>query len=127
VLSATDQPATQSALLTPNWRGCEGNAHEYENFALTGIAANDADGKRRDIYVHAKIMLVDDSWATIGSCHLHAGSMYGHTEMNASFWDRAVVRGLRCALLDEHLGLDTTHLDLQSALHVYREMARGTG
>src|SRR5215469_9320590 len=47
------------------------------------------------------------------------------TEMNASFWDRAVVRGFRCALLDEHLGLDTTHLDLQSALHVYREIAKG--
>ena len=98
---------------------------QYENFALTGIANNDVDGKRRDIYVHAKIMLVDDAWATIGSCNLHAGSMYGHTEMNASFWDRAVVRGFRCALLDEHLGLDTTHLDLQSALRVYREIARG--
>ena len=24
------------------------------------------------IYVHAKIMLVDDAWATIGSCNLHA-------------------------------------------------------
>jgi len=23
VLSATDQPATRSALLTPNWRGCD--------------------------------------------------------------------------------------------------------
>ena len=48
---------------------------QCENFALAGIAANDADGKRRDIYVHTKIMLVDDAWATVGSCNLHAGSM----------------------------------------------------
>jgi cardiolipin synthase A/B len=97
---------------------------QCENFALVGIAAKDAEGERRDIYVHGKIMLVDDAWATIGSCNLHAGSIYGHTEMNASFWDRAVVRGLRCTLLDEHLGLDTAHMDIRPALRLYREIAR---
>jgi cardiolipin synthase len=96
----------------------------YERFALAGIAARDAEGQRRDIYVHGKIMLVDDAWATIGSCNLHAGSMYGHTEMNASFWDPAVVRALRCSLLEEHLGLDTAHLDARSALRLYREIAQ---
>jgi len=96
----------------------------YERFALAGIAARDAEGQRRDIYVHGKIMLVDDAWATIGSCNLHAGSMYGHTEMNASLWDPGVVRLLRCSLLDEHLGLDTAHLDARSALCLYREVAQ---
>jgi cardiolipin synthase len=48
---------------------------QCENFALVGIAAKDAEGERRDIYVHGKIMLVDDAWATIGSCNLHAGSI----------------------------------------------------
>jgi len=31
VLSATDQPATRSALLTPNWRGCETFIEEILN------------------------------------------------------------------------------------------------
>ncbi len=59
----------------------------YENFALCGIAGVDARGRRSAIYVHSKIMLVDDACATIGSCNLHANSLAGHTEMNASIWD----------------------------------------
>lgn len=96
----------------------------YERFTLVGIASLSAEGQRRDIYVHAKVMLVDDEWATIGSCNLHANSLSGHTEMNASIWDKAVVRSLRCALLAEHLGQDTAHLDARAALRLYQSIAR---
>jgi phosphatidylserine/phosphatidylglycerophosphate/cardiolipin synthase-like enzyme len=96
---------------------------QYEHFALVGIAALNEEGVRRDIYVHGKIMLIDDAWATIGSCNLHSNSLYGHTEMNASFWDAEVVRALRCALLAEHLGEDTAHLDARAALQLYRRIA----
>jgi phosphatidylserine/phosphatidylglycerophosphate/cardiolipin synthase-like enzyme len=96
---------------------------QYEHFALVGIAALNEEGVRRDIYVHGKIMLIDDAWATIGSCNLHSNSLYGHTEMNASFWDAEVVRALRRALLAEHLGEDTAHLDARAALQLYRRIA----
>jgi cardiolipin synthase len=96
----------------------------YENFALVGIAGMDAQGRRSSIYVHSKIMLVDDAWATIGSCNLHALSLSGHTEMNASIWDPGMVRALRCELLAEHLGQDTAGIDDRSALRLYREIAR---
>src|SRR6185437_12902941 len=76
----------------------------HANFTLAGIAAPNARGERSSIYVHSKIMLVDDAWATIGSCNLHSNSLAGHTEMNAAFWDADVVRALRCQLLSEHLG-----------------------
>jgi cardiolipin synthase A/B len=69
-------------------------------------------------------MLVDDAWATIGSCNLHSNSLSGHTEMNASIWDAAVVQPLRCALLAEHLGLDTANLDVRAALRLFRSIAR---
>src|SRR3546814_19493346 len=62
-----------------------------------------AEGRRHDIYVHAKIMLVDDTWATIGSCNLHRRSLEGHSELNLSVWDSKVARALRCELLAEHL------------------------
>lgn len=97
----------------------------YENFALVGIAGLNAQGRRRDIYVHAKIMLIDDEWATIGSCNLHSSSLTGHTEMNASIWDTAVGRPLRGALLREHLGQETADLDARSALRLYRSIAHG--
>ena len=94
----------------------------YENFALVGIAGLGEEG-RSDVYVHAKAMLVDDAWATVGSCNLHAFSLFGHTELNASFWDPTVVRALRGALLAEHLDQDTGALDDRAALSLYRRIA----
>jgi phosphatidylserine/phosphatidylglycerophosphate/cardiolipin synthase-like enzyme len=95
----------------------------YANFTLAGIAGLNADGLRKSIYVHAKLMLVDDAWATVGSCNLHRNSLMGHSELNASFWAPEIVRGLRCELLAEHLGHDTAHLDDCAALRLYREVA----
>jgi cardiolipin synthase A/B len=95
----------------------------YPNFTLAGIAAPDQRQQRTPIYVHGKIMLVDDAWATIGSCNLHASSLSGNSEMNAAIWDPGVVRALRCQLLAEHLSLDTTDLDDRAALARYRQIA----
>jgi phosphatidylserine/phosphatidylglycerophosphate/cardiolipin synthase-like enzyme len=96
----------------------------HESFALVGIAGRDPSGARRNVYVHAKLMLVDDAWATIGSCNLHRGSLFGNTELNASFWCPETVRSLRCTLLSEHLGTSTDHLDDREALRAYRKIAR---
>jgi cardiolipin synthase len=96
----------------------------YENFALVGIATRTAEGTRANIYIHAKVMLVDDVWATIGSGNLHAGALFRNTEMNASFWDPPTVRALRCALLSEHLQTDTLSLDDRAAFRLYRRIAR---
>jgi phosphatidylserine/phosphatidylglycerophosphate/cardiolipin synthase-like enzyme len=96
---------------------------QFNNFSLVGIAGNDAAGSRISIYVHAKLMLIDDAWATIGSCNLHHNSLFGHTELNASFWSPKHVRSLRCKLLGEHLGRDTGHLDDREALILYRSVA----
>jgi cardiolipin synthase len=96
---------------------------QYENFTLAGIAGLDAAGVRRSVYVHAKLMLVDDAWATIGSCNLHRNSLHGHSELNASFWAPEIVRALRCELLAEHLSRDTVNLDDRAALRLYRDVA----
>jgi cardiolipin synthase A/B len=96
---------------------------EHKNFTLAGIAALDAGGVRKNVYVHAKLMLIDDSFATIGSCNLHRNSLYGHSELNASFWAPEIVHELRCDLFSEHLGHDTSHLNDRSALRLYREIA----
>jgi cardiolipin synthase A/B len=96
---------------------------EHENFTLAGIASSDGPGTYRDIYVHAKIALVDDGFSTIGSCNVAKRSFFGDTELNASFWHGPTVRALRCELLQEHLAIDTAALDDRTALRHYAEIA----
>jgi cardiolipin synthase len=95
----------------------------HPNFLLAGIAGQNVDGGRDATYVHAKLMLVDNVWATIGSCNLHSNSLSGHSEINVSVWDGGVVRELRRTLLAEHLGLDTAMMDDRAALRCYRRIA----
>jgi phosphatidylserine/phosphatidylglycerophosphate/cardiolipin synthase-like enzyme len=96
----------------------------HERFLLAGIAASPGAGAFHPVYVHAKIALVDDAWATIGSANVGNRSFYGDTELNASFWHAGTVSELRRALLAEHLGRDTAGLDDRAAYALYREVAR---
>ncbi len=68
-------------------------------------------------------MIIDDVWATVGSCNLHRYSMYGNSELDIAFADPVTVRALRCELLAEHLEEDTSALDGRSALGVFRTVA----
>ncbi len=95
----------------------------HANFLLAGVTELDAQG-RRAAYVHAKLMVVDDAWATVGSCNLHAYSLAGHTELNAAIWDVEVARGLRQTLFARHLGIDTAGLDDRAAFGIFRDRAR---
>lgn len=116
VFAARNDPAER-----PRFEGVE-LLGRYSNFLLAGIAGRDA----RDpdpLYVHAKTMLVDDVWATIGSCNLHAFSLMGHCEMNASIWDEAVARDLRQRLVSPRVGEDTASLDDRAAFALYRKVA----
>jgi cardiolipin synthase A/B len=96
----------------------------YKNFMLAGIAGIGADGRRKSIYVHAKLMLIDDEWATVGSCNLHRFSLFGNGEMNVAFSDPAIVRSLRCELFCEHLNHNTSGMDDRSAVHLFRKIGR---
>ncbi|MGD9880174.1 MAG: phosphatidylserine/phosphatidylglycerophosphate/cardiolipin synthase family protein [Reyranella sp.] len=96
----------------------------HAGFLLAGIAGPGANGRRKPVYVHDKLMLVDDAWATVGSCNLHRYSLFGNSEMNVSFAQPNTVRALRCALLREHLGHDTAGMDDRAALRLFRQVAR---
>ncbi len=91
---------------------------------LAGIAGVGADGCRKSIYVHAKLMLIDDELATVGSCNLHHFSLFGNSEMNVTFAEPNTVRALRCELLREHLDQDVSGIDDRDALHLFRKIAR---
>jgi len=95
-----------------------------EHFTLCGMAGRGVDGGREPVYVHSKLMLVDDTWATVGSCNLHRYSLYGNGELNAAFSDPPSVRALRVALFREHLGADTSALADTDALRLFQRVAR---
>ncbi len=95
----------------------------YPNFMLAGLAGLGDDGRRQPVWVHAKLMLVDDAWATVGSCNLHHYSLFGNSEMNAAFAHPPTVRAMRTELLREHLDLDTAAMDDLEALRLFRRIA----
>jgi phosphatidylserine/phosphatidylglycerophosphate/cardiolipin synthase-like enzyme len=64
----------------------------------------------RPVYVHAKVGIVDDTWATVGSANLNSRGMSHDAELNISVVDGDFARSLRLALWAEHMGLlDTAH------------------
>lgn len=98
----------------PRFDGVEALAG-HPNFLMAGLGPA--------TYVHAKAMVVDDSWATIGSCNLHAFSLNGHSEMNAAIWDPEVAETFRRRLFARHLGNDVSGRDDRSAFELYRRAA----
>ncbi len=95
----------------------------FENFTLAGIAGLGTEGQRKPVWVHAKLMIVDGEWATVGSCNLHRYSLFGNGEMNAAIWDRDIARALLSELLHEHLDRDTSPMDDRAALQLFRRIA----
>ncbi len=64
------------------------------------------DGEHyRPIYVHAKVAIIDDIWATVGSGNLNNRGMLNDVEMNVAALEPTLARGLRMTLWAEHLGL----------------------
>lgn len=120
VASSIDAPGDR-----PGERFCDARRTlaRSAHFTLAGLAGPDARGVRQPVHVHAKLMIIDDVWATAGSCNLHRHSMYGNSELNVAFADAVTARALRCELLAEHLGQDTSTLDGRSAVGVFRTVA----
>jgi phosphatidylserine/phosphatidylglycerophosphate/cardiolipin synthase-like enzyme len=93
----------------------------YPNFLMAALG-----GPERDIYVHAKLAVVDDEWATIGSANAMFRSFREDTELNVTTWDPGVARGLRHDLIAEHLGEPGANGSLDddlAAVRILRERA----
>jgi phosphatidylserine/phosphatidylglycerophosphate/cardiolipin synthase-like enzyme len=93
-------------------------------FTLAGLAASREASVYEDVYVHTKVAIVDDVWATIGSTNLANRSFFGDTELNASFWHAETARGFRSELLSAHHGDDLSRLSFADALDVFAARAR---
>jgi phosphatidylserine/phosphatidylglycerophosphate/cardiolipin synthase-like enzyme len=80
----------------------EGRLHVY---CLATSTTVDGAEHYRPIYVHAKVAIIDDLWATVGSANLNNKGMRDDTEMNVATLDAELAVGLRMMLLSEHVGL----------------------
>jgi phosphatidylserine/phosphatidylglycerophosphate/cardiolipin synthase-like enzyme len=81
------------------------------------------------VYVHAKVCIVDDRWASVGSDNLNRRSWTHDSELSAAVWDTtptddghsSYARTLRQELASEHLDRPTTATD---AATVFAEFTR---
>jgi phosphatidylserine/phosphatidylglycerophosphate/cardiolipin synthase-like enzyme len=117
------RPATP-ALKSADNAGSLAQLAKYDAFTLCGMAGLDGDRRRTRVHVHSKLMLVDDEWGSVGSCNLHRYSLFGNGELNAAFRSSTLVRALRAALFQEHLGVDTSELTDGEALRLFQRVAR---
>jgi phosphatidylserine/phosphatidylglycerophosphate/cardiolipin synthase-like enzyme len=60
----------------------------------------------QQVYVHAKVAIVDDRWLAIGSANLNEHSLYNDSEACVITCDEELARGTRLALWREHLRVD---------------------
>jgi phosphatidylserine/phosphatidylglycerophosphate/cardiolipin synthase-like enzyme len=56
-----------------------------------------------DIYVHAKMFIIDDEWYSIGSANISFQSLRTDSEINVAVWDSDGAKKLRQDLWKEHL------------------------
>lgn len=75
--------------------------------------ARSEDGRETPVFIHSKIMIVDDSFITIGSANANNRSMGLDTELNVS-WEAGPnsrdgladsIKRVRVELISEHLGI----------------------
>ncbi|MHC4110941.1 MAG: phospholipase D-like domain-containing protein [Planctomycetota bacterium] len=76
-------------------------------YTLATSYEDNGEGKTKyrynDIYVHAKLFIVDDEWYSIGSANISYQSLKTDSEMNVAVWDSKSAKKLRQDLWKEHL------------------------
>jgi phosphatidylserine/phosphatidylglycerophosphate/cardiolipin synthase-like enzyme len=70
------------------------------------LVCQDKKTKRlRQIYVHSKLLIVDDRWITIGSANIDKNGFKDSTEVNIGITSSPLAKQLRKRLWAEHTGL----------------------
>jgi phosphatidylserine/phosphatidylglycerophosphate/cardiolipin synthase-like enzyme len=91
----------------------------------TTLVAHDHE-RTAEVYVHAKVGIVDDEWMTIGSANLNEHSLFNDTEVNLVTDDPELIRHTRLRLWAEHLQRPPADVDGDPADvidHVWRPIA----
>jgi phosphatidylserine/phosphatidylglycerophosphate/cardiolipin synthase-like enzyme len=75
------------------------------------------------VYVHAKVCIIDDEWASVGSDNFNRRSWTHDSELTAAVCDPGYAQGLRLALATEHLDLSGPADDLRDPRNTFNAFA----
>jgi len=84
--------------------------HTYEELKKNGIETvfcnlkTQVDGEPQDIYIHAKLMVIDDDFFTLGSANLNFRSMTVDSELNLLCDDEEIAYQFRTTLFKRYSG-----------------------
>jgi phosphatidylserine/phosphatidylglycerophosphate/cardiolipin synthase-like enzyme len=83
--------------------------------------------KRRQIYVHSKIMIVDDKWITVGSANIDKNGFKDSSELNLGITSSKLSVELRTRLWQEHLQDSTLDSDFEQGFYALEKAANENG
>ncbi len=99
--------------------------HGAERMLATTIRALTPAAPRADpVYVHAKVLVVDDRWLIVGSANINAHSLFNDTEMCVVTDDATLARQTRVRLWAEHLEMDVAEVRDRSPARLVDEQWR---
>jgi len=75
------------------------------------------------VYVHAKVCIIDDEWASVGSDNFNRRSWTHDSELTAAVCDAGYARELRLTLATEHLELSGPTDDLDDPRNTFNAFA----
>jgi phosphatidylserine/phosphatidylglycerophosphate/cardiolipin synthase-like enzyme len=75
------------------------------------------------VYVHAKVCVIDDTWASVGSDNFNRRSWTHDSEVSAAVCHPHFARDLRLMLMAEHLGRDVSDLGPQEVFEAFARSA----
>ena len=75
------------------------------------------------VYVHAKVCIIDDQWASAGSDNFNRRSWTHDSELTAAVWDPGYAQALRLNLAREHLERDGPMNDLHDPASTFTAFA----
>ena len=76
---------------------------DVDDRLLAATLWSHAGSRREQIYVHAKVEIVDDYWLSIGSANLNNHSLFNDSEVNVVTCDHDLAQSTRHRLWAEHL------------------------
>lgn len=112
-----------------SWECFERIRARRPDFELYTLVVTEVDATpnviQREVDIHAKIMIVDDIFLTVGSCNVNDRGFELEGEINLAIVDRDLAKDTRMRLWREHLGGDPRLTgDIDTDVLVWKEHAQ---